>query len=86
MPPYFRNLSTAEVISAFLRLGFRPVGSGRGSHNKLRHGWLGLFVSIHWHRSIIPLGTVTDMVRRSGVSDAEFLAAPEGNIPERFQV
>ena len=58
MPPYFRNLSTAEVISEFLRLGFRPVGSGRGSHNKLRHGRLGLFGSIHRHRGTIPQGTV----------------------------
>jgi predicted RNA binding protein YcfA (HicA-like mRNA interferase family) len=75
MPPYFRNLSTAEVLSAFLRLGFRPVGSGRGSHNKLRHDGLGLSASIHQHRGIIPLGTVTRMVRESGVSDDEFLMA-----------
>lgn len=85
MPPYFRNLSTAEVISAFLRLGFRPVGSGRGSHNKLRHGRLGLFVSIHRHRGNIPQATVTSMVRGSGVTDEEFLMALDGRIPERFR-
>ncbi len=86
MPPYFRNLSTAEALSAFLRLGFRPVGSGRGSHNKLRHDRLGLSVSIHRHRGVIPQGTVARMVHRSGVTDAEFLMALDGEIPTRFQV
>jgi predicted RNA binding protein YcfA (HicA-like mRNA interferase family) len=85
MPPYFRNLSTAEVLSAFLRLGFRPEGSGRSSHNKFIHDRLGLFVHIHRHRGNIPQGTVTKMVRRSGVSDAEFLAVLNGNIPPRFR-
>ena len=86
MPPYFRNLSTAEVLSAFLRLGFRPEGSGRGSHNKLIHDRLGLFVHIHRHRGNIPQGTVTKMVRRSGVTDEEFLMALDGNVPERFRI
>ena len=85
MPPYFRNLSTAEVLSAFLRLGFRPEGSGRGSHNKLRHERLGLFVNIHRHRGPMPQGTVTRMVRRSGVSDEEFLMALGGDVPERYR-
>ena len=85
MPPYFRNLSTAEVLSAFLRLGFRPEGSGRGSHNKLRHEQLGLSVHIHRHRGQIPQGTVTKMVRRSGVTDEEFLSALNGNVPPRFR-
>jgi predicted RNA binding protein YcfA (HicA-like mRNA interferase family) len=85
MPSYFRNLSTAEVLSVYLRLGFRPTGSGRASHNKLEHSRLGLTLFIPRHRGNIPQGTITRMVRRSGVSDAEFLAALNGNIPPRFR-
>ncbi len=85
MPSYFRNLNTAEVLSAFLHLGFRPVGRGRSSHNRLQHSNLGLTAFIPRHRGIIPQGTVTDMVRRSGVTDEEFLMALDGRIPERFR-
>lgn len=85
MPPYFRNLSEREVRSAFLRLGFRPSGSGRGPHSRLTHERLGLTVRIPRHRRVIPLGTVTDMVRKSGVSDVEFLMALEGKVPSRFR-
>ena len=85
MPPYFRNLSASEVLSAFLRLGFRPAGTGRAPHNRLEHGNLGLTASIPRHRGVIPLGTLTSMVRGSGVTDEEFLMALEGRIPERFR-
>ena len=85
MPPYFRNLSEREVRSAFLRLGFRPAGSGRGPHSMLTHEELGLIVRIPRHRRVIPIGTVTDMVRKSGVTDAEFLMALDGKVPERFR-
>ncbi len=85
MPPYFRNLREREVRAAYLRLGFRHDGSGRGSHSKLSHEGLGLTVFIPRHRGIIPLGTVTDMVRKSGVTDSEFLSALDGNIPPRFR-
>ena len=54
MPPYFRNLNAAEVLSAFLRLGFRPTGSGRSSHNRLEHNRLGLTAHIPRHRGNIP--------------------------------
>ena len=86
MPPYFRNVSAREVLSVYQRLGFIPDGSGRGRHSRLRHPRLGLTVHIPRHRGTIPLGTVTDMVRRSGVSDEEFLMALDGNVPERFQI
>ena len=33
----------------------------------------------------MPQGTVTRMVRRSGVSDEEFLTALGGDVPERFR-
>ena len=85
MPPYFRNLSEREVRSAYLRLGFRPSGSGRGPHSRLTHEGLGLIVHIPRHRGVISLGTVTDMVRQSGVTDAEFLMALDGKVPERFK-
>jgi sulfur carrier protein ThiS len=51
----------------------------------MTHEGLGLTVFIPRHRGTIPLGTVTDMVRRSGVTDEEFLAALNGNIPPRFR-
>ena len=86
MPPYFRNLSAREVRSAYLRLGFSPAGSGRSPHDKLSHEKLGLVVHIPRHRGVIPLGTVTDMVRKSGVTDAEFLMALDGKVPERFRI
>ena len=86
MPPYFRNLREREVRSAFLRLGFRVVGSGRGPHDRLTHEGLGLTVRIPRHRGVIPLGTVTDMVRNSGVTDVEFLMALNGEVPERFRM
>ena len=85
MPPYFRNLREREIRSAYLRLGFRASGSGRGPHERLIHEGLGLTVRIPRHRGVIPLGTVTDMVRKSGVSDAEFLMALDGKVPERFR-
>ena len=85
MPPYFRNLTEREVRSAYRRLGFRPDGSGRNPHSRLRHEGLGLNVFIPRHRGVIPLGTVTAMVRNSGVTDAEFLMALDGRIPERFR-
>ena len=46
MPPYFRNLMMSEILSAYLRLGFRSTGRGRASHNKLEHSGLGLTVFI----------------------------------------
>ena len=85
MPPYFRNLSEREVRSAYLRLGFRAVGSGRGPHDTLIHEALGLTTRIPRHRRNIPQGTLTQMVRRSGVTDEEFLMALDGNIPPRFR-
>ena len=51
----------------------------------MTHEGLGLTVFIPRHRGTIPLGTVTDMVRRSGVTDEEFLMALDGNVPERFR-
>ena len=30
MPPYFRNLRERDVVSAYLRLGFRRAGSAEG--------------------------------------------------------
>ncbi|MYC35265.1 MAG: addiction module toxin, HicA family [Chloroflexi bacterium] len=86
MPPYFRNLSAAEVLSAFLRLGFRPVGRGRSPHNRLQHTGFGLTAHIPRHRGTLPMGTVTKMVRDSGVSDDEFRMALDGEIPERFRI
>ena len=86
MPPHFRNLSEREVRSAYLRLGFRPTGSGRGPHDRLTHEGLGLTVRIPRHRGNIPQGTVTKMIRRSGVTDVEFLMALDGEIPERFRM
>ena len=50
----------------------------------MTHEGLGLTVFIPQAPGTIPLGTVTDMVRRSGVSDAEFLAALNGNIPTQI--
>ena len=85
MPPYFRNLREREVRAAFLRLGFKAAGSGRGPHDTLTHEELGLTVRIPRHRRNIPQGTLTKMVRRSGVTDAEFLVALDGKIPERFR-
>ena len=85
MPPYFRNLDTAEVLSAFIRMGFRPVGSGRAPHNRLEHRRLGLTAHVPRHRGTIPQSTVNRMVRRSGVTDEEFLSALNGNIPPRFR-
>ena len=85
MPPYFRNLREREVRSAYLRLGFRVSGSGRGPHERLTHERLGLIVRIPRHRGVIPLGTVTDLVRKSGITDAEFLMALDEKVPERFR-
>ena len=85
MPPYFRNVRTADILSAFLRLGFRPAGRGRGSHNKLKHPQLRTSVNIPRHRGTLPIGTVTELVRGSGVTDAEFLMALDGKVPERFR-
>ena len=85
MPPYFRNLTEREVRSAYRRLGFQPAGSGRGPHGKLVHVGLGLTVYIPRHRGTISLGTVTDLVRQSGVTDVEFLIALDGKVPERFR-
>ena len=86
MPSYFRNLSAREVLSVYRRLGFVPDGSGRGPHSKMTHEGLGLTVFIPRHRGPIPLGTVADMVRRSRVTDEEFLMALGGNVPERFRI
>jgi hypothetical protein len=40
---------------------------------------------VHRHRGNIPQGTLTDAVRRSDVTDEEFLAALGGTTPERFR-
>lgn len=84
MPDYFRNLKTADVLSAYLRMGFERVKS-RGKHNKLRHHRLNLTMIVHRHRGNIPQGTLTDAVRRSGVTDEEFLSALDGHVPHRFR-
>ena len=84
MPSHFRNQKTADVLSAYLRLGFVRVNS-RGRHHKLRHHRLNLTMIIHRHRGEIPEGTLARAVRRSGVSDAEFLEALEGDTPDRFR-
>lgn len=85
MPPYFRNLSEREVVFAFLRLGFERAGRGRGPHERYVHAGLGLTAHIPRHRGTIPQGTVLRMVRRSGVTDDEFLMALNGEVPERFR-
>ena len=85
MPPYFRNLSEREVVSVYLRLGFIRTGRGRGPHERYEHVGLGLTAHIPRHRGTIPQGTVTRMVRLSGVTDEEFLSALDGNIPPRFR-
>ena len=84
MPSYFRNLKTADVLSAFFRMGFERV-KNRGKHHKLCHRRLNLTMLVHRHRGNIPQGTLTDAVRRSGVTDEEFLAALGGTTPERFR-
>ena len=84
MPDYFRNLKTADVLSAYFRMGFERAKS-RGKHHKLRHRRLNLTMIVHRHRGNIPQGTLTDAVRRSGVTDEEFLAALNGDTPERFR-
>lgn len=84
MPDYFRNLKTADVLSAYFRMGFERVKS-RGKHNKLRHHRLNLTIIVHRHRGNIPQGTLTDAVRRSGVTDEEFLSALDGHVPHRFR-
>ena len=84
MPEYYRNLKTADVLSAYFRMGFERVRS-RGKHHKLRHQRLNLTMIVHRHRGNIPQGTLTDAVRRSGVTDAEFLMAIDGKTPERFR-
>ena len=85
MPPFLRNLSEREVVSAYLRLGFRRAGRGRGPHERYVHTGLGLTVHIPRHRGTIPQGTVLRMVRRSGIADEEFLMALNGEVPERFR-
>ena len=84
MPSYFRNLKTADVLSAYFRMGFVRVNN-RGKHHKLRHRRLNLTISIHRHRGEIPEGTLARAVRRSGVTDQEFLAALDGNVADRFR-
>lgn len=84
MPSYFRNLKTADVLSAYFRMGFERV-KGRGNHHKLYHARLNLTMIIHRHRGNIPQGTLTRAVRRSGVTDEEFLEAMDGNVPARFR-
>lgn len=84
MPSYFRNRKTADVLSAYFRMGFVRVNN-RGRHHKLRHRQLNLTMIIHRHRDQIPEGTLADAVRRSGVTDEEFLAALNGHVADRFR-
>ena len=84
MPSYFRNLKTADVLSAYFRMGFVRVNN-RGRHHKLRHRRLNLMMIVHRHRGEIPEGTLARAVRRSGITDEEFLAALDGDTPERFR-
>lgn len=84
MPSYFRNRKTADVLSAYFRMGFVRVNN-RGRHHKLRHRRLNLTMLIHRHRGEIPEGTLADAVRRSGVTDEEFLAALDGHVADRFR-
>lgn len=84
MPRYFRNQKTADVLSAYFRMGFERV-KGRGNHHKLRHHRLNLTMIVHRHRGEIPEGTLADAVHLSGVTDEEFLEAMDGNVPARFR-
>ena len=70
MPRYFRNLKTADVLSAYFRMGFVRVNN-RGRHHKLRHHRLNLTMIVHRRRGEILQGTLADAVRRSRVTDAE---------------
>ena len=62
VPDYFRNRKTADVLSAYFRMGFVRV-NGRGRHHKLRHERLNLTMIVHRHRGNIPQGTLSDAVR-----------------------
>ena len=71
-------------MANFLRLGFERAGRGRGQDERYVDAGLGLTAHIPRHRGTIPQGTVLRMVRRSGVTDDEFLTALNGEVPERF--
>lgn len=71
MSPALPIVSSAEVIRALERAGFRQVGQ-RGSHVKLR-GERGQVVIVPLHEEIVR-GTLRSVIRQSGLTVDEFVA------------
>jgi predicted RNA binding protein YcfA (HicA-like mRNA interferase family) len=69
--PDYPVLSGAEIVRACERLGFEQVRT-RGSHVVLRRGDQGCVVPLDRE---VKRGTLASVVRQSGVTPDEFLAA-----------
>ncbi|TAG79690.1 MAG: addiction module toxin, HicA family [Betaproteobacteria bacterium] len=69
--PKLPRVSGAEVIRALERLGFVKARQS-GSHVVMKRGSAGCVVPMH---SEVKVGTLAGVLRQSGVSAEEFIAA-----------
>ena len=71
-----RGLTGQRLRRALVRLGFE-IAHVAGSHHYLRHPVTGraVVVSVHGGKRVVPVGTLTAILRQAGVSIDELVAS-----------
>jgi predicted RNA binding protein YcfA (HicA-like mRNA interferase family) len=72
-----RNVRPREAVAALVRAGGVPRRSGRGDHVNVKMP-NGQIVTFSGAREPIKIGLLKAMLRKAGLSDAEFLRLLEG--------
>ena len=69
MSKLLRNVKPNRLLKAFLKVGFVEY-KGKGSHKRLRHPD-GRWTQIPIHPKPIPQGTLTKILKQTGISNEE---------------
>lgn len=70
--PKLARLTPREIVSILKEFGFQLV-SQRGSHQKWKHPLIGKQVIVPMHTQILPLGTLTSIIKGSGIPKSRWM-------------